>query len=102
MLHLALRQGMADEHGVDCLQIELGSKIHHREVFVIKFAVLLHRITVAFDEMQEQIAMRLKMPIEIHADEAVELEEARINLAHAAGMRERHLADHIATEPIEA
>ena len=102
MRHLALRQRVADEHGVDGLQIELGGEIHDREIFVVEFAVLLRRIAVALDQMQEQIAMRLDVAIEVHAHEAVQLQEARIDVAHEAGMRERHLGDDVAAEPVEA
>ena len=51
MGHLALRQRVADEHGIDGLQIELGGQIHDREIFVVEFAVLLRRIAVALDQI---------------------------------------------------
>ena len=46
--------------------------------------------------------MRLDMAIEVHGDEAVELQEARIDVAHEARMRERHLGDDMAAEPLDA
>ena len=95
MRHLALGQRVADEHGIDGLQIELGGQIHDREIFVVEFAVLLRRIAVALDQVGEQIAVRLDMAVEIHADEAVQLQEARIDVAHEARMRERHLGDDV-------
>ena len=42
------------------------------------------------------------MAVEIHADEAGELQEARIDVAHHAGMRKRHLGDDVAAEPVDA
>src|SRR4029079_1773009 len=102
MHHLALRQRMADEHGVDRLQIELGGEVHHREIFVVELAVLLRRVAVAGDEVTEEIAMRLDMAVEVHPEEAGDLEEAGIDLAHEAGMRERHRHDDVTAEPAEA
>ena len=102
MRHLALRQRVADEHGIDRLQIELGGKIHDREIFVVELAVLLRRVAVALDQMREQIAVRLDMAVEVHAHEAVQLQEARIDVAHEAGMRERHLGDDVVAEPVDA
>jgi len=52
--------------------------------------------------MHEQVAVRVEMTVEIHADETVELQKARIDVAHHAGMRKRHLSDDIAAEPIDA
>ena len=62
---------MADEHGVDGLQIELGGQVHHREILVVELAMLLRGIAVALDQMDEQIAMRVEVAVEIHADEAL-------------------------------
>ena len=84
MGHLALRQSVPHEHGLDGLQIELGGEIHDREILVVEFAMLLRGIAVALDQMQEQIAVRLDVAVEIHAHEAVELQEARIDVAHEA------------------
>jgi hypothetical protein len=46
--------------------------------------------------------VRIEMPVEVHADEAVELQKARIDFAHHARMRERHLGDDVAAEPVDA
>ena len=56
MLHLALRQRVMDEDGVDGLEIEFGGQIHHRQIFVVEIAVLFGRIAVALDEMVEHVA----------------------------------------------
>ncbi len=102
MGHLALRQRVADEHGVDRLQIILRGQVHDGEILVIELAVLLRRVAVALHQMEEQVAVRVDVAVEIHADEAVELQEARIDVAHHAGMRERHLGDDVAAEPFDA
>src|SRR5262249_46239147 len=50
MCHLAFRQCMADEHRLHGLQVEFRREIHHREIFIVEFAMLLRRIAVALDE----------------------------------------------------
>ena len=59
MHHLALGQGVADEHRLDGLQIELGGQIHDRQILVVELAMLLRRVAVADDEVAEEVAMRL-------------------------------------------
>ena len=51
--------------------------------------------------MEEQLLVRLDVTIEVHADKAVELKEARIDVAHEAGIRKRHFANHVSAEPID-
>ena len=46
--------------------------------------------------------MRLDVALEVHAHEAVELEKARIDVAHEAGIWKRHLGDDVAAEPVGA
>ena len=46
--------------------------------------------------------MRLDVAFEVHADEAVELQEARIDVAHEARIGKRHLGDDVAAEPVDA
>src|SRR5690349_4897241 len=57
MGHLALRQRVTDEHGLAGLQIELGGEVHYGEVFVVELAMLLRGVAIAFDEVQEKMAM---------------------------------------------
>src|SRR3974390_1694821 len=102
MPHLALRQRVANEHGVDGLEVELGGEIHYRQIFVVELTMLLCRVAIALDQMQEQIVVCLDVAIEIHAHEAVQLQEAWIDVAHEAGMGERHLGDDVTAEPIDA
>src|SRR5262245_31407520 len=71
MGHFTLRQRVADKYRVYRLQIELGCQVHHSQILVVEFAMLLRRITVAFDQVEEQIVMRLYMAVEIHTHEAV-------------------------------
>ena len=82
MDHLALRQRVAEEHRLDGLQIELGGQVHHRQILVVELAVLVGGVAVAFDEVTEQIAVRLHVPIDVHRQEAGDLQEAGIDLAH--------------------
>ena len=87
-----LRQVVVDEHLLHRLQIELGGQIHDRHILVIEFAVLLGLIAVAVDQMPEEFAVRVDMPVEIHGHEAGELQEARIDIAHGARLGKRHAA----------
>ena len=102
MGHLALRQRVLDEHRVDGLQIILGGEIHHRQILVIELAMLLRGVAVAFDQMAEQVLVRVDVAVEVHADEAVQLQEARIDVAHETRMRERHAGDDVVAEPVDA
>ena len=101
MLHLALRQGVLHEHQIDGLQIEFGGEIHDGQILVIELDMFVDQIAVALHEITEQILVCVDMAIEIHADEAGELKEARIDIAHEARMRERHLGDDVVAEPVD-
>ena len=46
---------VAHEHGLDRLHVIFGRQVHHREIFVVEFAVFLRRIAVALDEMIEHV-----------------------------------------------
>ena len=70
MGHLALRQRVLDEHDIDGLQIILGGQIHHREIFVIEFAVLVDQVAVALHQIAEQRLVGVHVAVEIHGDEA--------------------------------
>ena len=61
MHHLAFRQRLLHEHSIDGLQVEFCREVHHGEIFVIKFAMLLRAIAVALHEMGEQVLVRLDM-----------------------------------------
>ena len=102
MFHLALRQGVLHEHQIDGLQIEFCREIHHRQILIVELDVLVDEIAVAFDEIAEQALVRIDMTIQVHAYEAGQLQEARINIAHEARMRERHLGDDVVAEPVDA
>ena len=102
MHHLALRQGVLHEHGLDGLEVELGREVHHGEIFVVEVAVLLGVVAVALDEVLEHLAMRLEVAVDVHRHEAGELQEAGIDVAHEAGVGQRHLDDAVAAEPLDA
>ena len=67
MGHLALRQRVLDEHGIDGLQIILRGQVHHREIFVIEIAVLVDQIAVALHQILEQGLVGVHVAVEIHA-----------------------------------
>ena len=102
MGHGAVRQIVAHEHGLDRLQIVLRAQIHHRKIFIVELTVFLGGIAIALDQMGEQVAVRLDVALEIHADEAVELQESRIDVAHQSRIWKRHLGDDVAAEPVGA
>src|SRR5437763_1969930 len=102
MGHLALWQRMLDENDIDRLQIVLRSEVHDREIFVIEVTVLVDQIAVALYEVLEQVLVRVHVAVKVHADEAVELQEARIDITHHARVRERHLGDDVVAEPLDA
>src|SRR5689334_8016242 len=102
MHHLSLWQRVTDKDRIDRLEIELGSEIHDGQVLVVELAMLLRRIAVAFDQMQEQILMRLDMAIEVHAHEAVQLQKTGIDVPHHTRMREWHLGNDVIAEPAES
>src|SRR6516165_12609830 len=81
MLHLTLGQAVVDEDRVDRLQKELGRDVHHGEIFIIKIAVFFGGLVITMDQIEEEIPMRGKVPIEIHAHEATELQEPWIDIA---------------------
>ena len=64
--------------------------------------MLVGEVAVALDQMVEQVLVRVHVAVEIHADEAVKLQEPGIDVAHQAGMRKRHLGDDVAAEPVDA
>ena len=100
--HLALRQSVAHEHGLDRLHVIFGGEVHHRQIFVIELAVLLGRILVARDEMVEHVEMSGDMAIDVHRHEAAELKEPRIDLAAEAGIGKGHRMQTVAAEPFDA
>ena len=57
---------------------------------------------VAAHEVQKQILVRFDMAIEVHGDKALDLQEARVDVTHEAGIGKRHLGDDVVAEPIDA
>src|ERR1700704_1575460 len=72
------------EDDFDGLQIELGGEVHDGEIFVVEGAVAVGRIVVAFHQVLELAHVGVDVPIEIHADEGGELQEARIDAGQRA------------------
>ena len=79
---------MAEEDRIDRLQVELGGEVHHRQILVVELAVLLGRVAVAVHQVMVEIAMGVDVAVEIHRQEAGDLQEARIDVAHEARVRE--------------
>ena len=90
MRHLPVRQRVAHEHRIDGLQVELRGQVHHREIFVVELAMLLGGIPVSLHQMPEKLLMGADVAVEVHPHEARQLQEARIDVAHEARMREGH------------
>ena len=87
------------EHDLDGLQVILGREVHHREMLVVEGAVAIGMLVVALHQMLELAHVRVHMAVEVHRDEAGELQEARVDAPHGAGMIERHRRDHVLAEP---
>ena len=93
---------MFDKHGIDGLQKEFGGQIHDRPVFIVKFAMFGRRISIAGDKMIEEIEMRVDMTIDIHRQEAGQLQKAGIHIASDPCIAIRNGADAIAPKPFAA
>ena len=63
--------------------------------------MLLGRVPVILDEVHVEILVRDDVAIEVHAHEARQLQEARIDVAREAGLRPRHLHDDVVAEPVD-
>ena len=59
-------------------------------------------VTIAGNEMPEHFAVCFDMAIHIHGHEAGQLQEARIDIAHEAGVWQWHFDDAVFTEPFRA
>ncbi len=88
------------EHVLDGLQVEFLGQIHHREILVIEFAVTVRTVAIAGHHVLEEVPVGVHMALEIHVDEAGQLQEARIDPAHGARIHRRHGLDQIIPEPL--
>src|SRR5207244_11646131 len=70
----------------DALPIFRG-QIHDGEILVIEFAVLVDHVAVALHQIVEQGLVRVGMAIEVHGDEARELQKARIDVTDRKSTR---------------
>ena len=98
---ISQRQIVLHEYRLHRLQIELGREICHGEIFVVEILDRMHLLELAIDHVSMQLAERILVPVEIHADEAGQLQEARIDLAPTAGITQRHFANDVALEPAQ-
>src|SRR5919201_4232744 len=81
MDHLSFWEGMAHEHRVDRLQVELRRQVHDGQVLVVECAVLFRGVAVAAHEMKEEVLVSPGMAIEVHGHEPGQLKEARVDAA---------------------
>lgn len=63
--------------------------------------MLLGTVTIANDQMLEQLEMRIDVAVEVHGHEAGKLNEPRIDLAHEARIHHRHPVDYRILEPLQ-
>ena len=77
-------------------QLGLGVPLTDENVSAKAFELIF-----AFDEVLEHLPMRFDVLVEVHRQEAGELQEAGVNLAHEARIAERHPVDDVAFEPVE-
>src|SRR5262249_5436568 len=89
MLHHSPRQRVTHENRLDGLQIKFGCEVHHREILIVELAMLLRGVAISLDEMQEQLAVCLDVPVEVHADESMQLQKTGIHVAHESWIRKR-------------
>src|SRR6266851_3548614 len=75
----AERQGMLLKNQADGLEIELGAEVEHREIFVIEGLGDLRLLELALGQIVVELAVRLYVPLDVHAHEGGELDEARID-----------------------
>ena len=72
------------EDALDGLEVELGRQVHHRQVLVVEDAVLLGAVAVAADEVAELVDVGIDVAVDVHREEARELQEAGVDPAHEA------------------
>jgi len=63
--------------------------------------MLLRRIAIAGHRVLKEPAVFLHMAVKVHHYQAVELQEARIDVAHKAGIRKRYFGDNVVSEPFD-
>ena len=93
---------MLDENLIDRLQIIFRRQVHDGQVLVVKHLVFIGRVAIAPDEVDEQILVRVHMPVEVHDHEPGKLEEARIHQPPVPRIRPGNRGDYRAPEPVGA
>src|SRR5689334_286393 len=89
------RERMLPEYAPHSLQIEVRRQVHHAEVFVVERLGRLRALAVATHEITEKLRVRGDVPIEVHADETDQLQEAGIDASEGAGIARRDRRDHM-------
>src|SRR5260221_3141451 len=80
-LERSFRQRLVLENGLHRLQVELRGEVHGREVLLVELARRIGLGVLALDAAVEQIAERLEMALEVHADEG-DRKSTRLNSSH--------------------
>src|SRR6478736_6454206 len=80
------RKRMLLENEPDGLEIELCGEVEYGKVFVIEGLGDRRLLGLAIGQIFVQFAMRLHVPVDVHAHEGGELHEARIDPAKGARM----------------
>src|SRR5436309_12911916 len=93
---------MAYKDSLNCLQIILGGKVHHREKFVVELAMLLSRIIITPDKMIEHLDMRVDVTSRVHRHETRELQESWINRSSHPSVGKGYGADAMSSEPFRS
>ena len=93
---------MLHKHLVDGLQVVFGGEVHHRQIFIVELFVLLNQVSVALNQVHEQILVRIHMAVEVHRHEAGQLKETGIYEAAMPAVRPGHRGDDRPPEPVRA
>src|SRR5699024_9919613 len=87
------------EDDPDGVQIELGRHVEHGIVFVIEAAVGGGVLSVALEQAEVEVIVRLHMAVGIHGDEPGMLQKPGIDPTARAGVTGGHLFNEVVLEP---
>jgi hypothetical protein len=76
---------VALEHMLDGLQIELGGHVADAAIFLVERLGGIRAFAVALHQMAEHLPVAHQVGVQVHGEEAGQLQEAGIHLAPRAG-----------------
>ncbi len=88
------RDDPALEHPLHRGQVELGGHVHDGKVFVIEAVVLVVVARLAFRRTHDLVEKGLPVPLTIHRDEGLQLQQARIDQPPGTAILEADALDH--------